>query len=238
MSSQKLPINQVIHGDALQVLKGFPKESIDCCFTHPNPPFLVIGSSNSNMVGSETTSIGYINHLIAIFNEVKRVVKNRGSIFVVMADYHEHGTLTMIPEIFALKMIQSGWYLRSKIIWHRSEFSEQEETNRFKRDWEYIFFFTKLPEGYYFNNSNKYYKTSVFKYSVRDPGNEFSTGFPEELIKIVINTSLPPDGIIMDIFGDTGTTGVVAKKMKKKYIMIDIDPELCEMMNTRLSLIN
>lgn len=239
VSNQEVPINQVIHGDALQILKGFPKESIDCCFTCPNPPFYVKNAADSNMVGSEETSTEYIQHLIEIFDEVKRVIKNQGSVFVVLGDYHEQGTLTMIPEIFALRMMQRGWYVRSKIIWHRSEKSEQEETNRFKRDWEHIFFFTKIPKGYYFNNNNnnKYHKTSVFTYPLKDPGNECSSGFPEEIIKIAITTTVPPNGIIMDIFAHSGTTGVVAKKMKKNYVMIDINSQTCEIMRTRLSLI-
>jgi DNA modification methylase len=237
LKKEELPINKIIQGDALQILKDFPQESIDCCFTSPNPPFYKKGEINKNVIGSEATSDDYISHLIAIFDEVHRVIKTAGCLFVVMADYHQQGTLTMIPEMFALGMIQGGWYLRSKIIWHRTEKSEQEETNRFRRDWEYIFFFTKKPDGYYFNNKNKYYKSSVFAFPSIETRNEFLSGFPEEIIRLAITTALPPNGIIMDIFACTGTTGVVAKKMKQNYIMIDIDFQLCEMMNTRLSLI-
>jgi DNA modification methylase len=234
---EELPVNQVIQGDALQILKDLPEQSIDCCFTCPNPPFYERKQINNNIIGSEVTSNEYIDHLVAIFNEVFRVIKTTGCLFVVMADYHQQGTLTMIPEMFALRMIQNGWYLRSKIIWHRTEKSEQEDTNRFRRDWEYIFFFTKIPDGYYFNNKNKYHKTSLFAFPSTETSNEFSSGFPEEIIRVAITTALPPNGIIMDIFACTGTTGVVAKKMKKKYIMIDVNLQLCEMMNTRLSLI-
>lgn len=212
------------------------RESIDMCFTYPSPPFEKIGQ-NKNIIGSEQNTSDYINHLIMIFDELKKVLKDTGSLFVQMGDYHHNGTLMATPEIFVLNMMRSGWYLRSKLIWHRTENSFQEELNRFRRNWEYIFFFTKKPDKYYFNiKGNKFYKNSVYSFPshLKDIGNEFDSGFPDELIEIAIKTTVPPKGIVLDIMAGTGKTGSVAKRLGRQFVMIDINETLCDAMKAKL----
>lgn len=58
--------------------------------------------------------------------------------------------LLMIPERFALKMIDRGWVLRNKIIWHKPNQMPSPADDRFTVDFESIYFFTKQDRGYYF----------------------------------------------------------------------------------------
>jgi site-specific DNA-methyltransferase (adenine-specific) len=231
-------INSVICGDALTELKKLSPMSIDMCFTSPTPPFGEIGQ-NKVILGSELNTIDYVKHLVEIFQELKHVLKNSGSLFVQMGDYHYNGTLMATPEMFVLNMLSHGWFLRSKLIWHRTEDSKQEEMNRFSRNWEYLFFFTKDPENYYFDSkSNKYYKNSVYSLpsAAEKRSNEFDSGFPEKLVDIAIKTTVPNDGVVLDIMAGTGKTGIVAKKLGKKFIMIEIDENLCYAMKVRFGI--
>lgn len=231
-------VNSVICGDALLELKKLPRQFVDMCFTSPTPPFDRIGQ-DSNIVGSEEYTGHYVEHLVKIFRELKDVLKDTGSLFVQMGDYHYRGRLMATPERFVISMGDDGWYLRSKLIWHRTEHSKQEEINRFRRNWEYIFFFTKNSDGYYFDNkSNKYYKNSVYSFSssLGILGKEFDSGFPEELVEIAIKTTVPTEGIVLDVMAGTGKTGIVAKKLGRKFIMMDIDYNLCYAMKTRLGI--
>lgn len=50
---------------------------------------------------------------------------------------------------------------------------------------------------------------------------DFPTEKPEALLERIINASSEPDDIILDVFAGSGTTGVVAEKLKRKWIMID-----------------
>lgn len=59
-------------------------------------------------------------------------------------------SLCMIPERFAIKMIENGWILRNKIIWHKRNCMPSSAKDRFTIDYEYIYFFTKNKK-YYFN---------------------------------------------------------------------------------------
>lgn len=61
-----------------------------------------------------------------------------------------HKSLCMVPERFAIEMIDRGWTLRNQIIWHKPNQMPASATDRFTVDFEKIFFFVKKPMGYYF----------------------------------------------------------------------------------------
>ena len=54
-------------------------------------------------------------------------------------------------------------------------------------------------------------------------GNHFAV-FPPRLIETPINAGCPPGGIVLDPFMGSGTTAVVAKKLSRHFIGIDINP--------------
>jgi site-specific DNA-methyltransferase (adenine-specific) len=58
---------------------------------------------------------------------------------------------------------------------------------------------------------------------------------PEKLIAKLILASCPPEGIVLDPFLGSGTTSVVAKKLGRKYIGIDMNEEYCAWAEKRLA---
>lgn len=91
----ELPINKIICGDALSVLKTFPNEFINCVATSP-PYFALRDYGIEGQLGLEPTFQEYINKLCDIFDEIKRVLKKDGTVWVNMGDTynpsHEVGT--------------------------------------------------------------------------------------------------------------------------------------------------
>ena len=61
-------------------------------------------------------------------------------------------SLMMIPERFAIEMINRGWILKNKIIWHKLSVMPQSSPKKFTTDWEYIFFFVKNNKPLYYIN--------------------------------------------------------------------------------------
>lgn len=53
--------------------------------------------------------------------------------------------------------------------------------------------------------------------------------FPRELIRAPILASAPENGIVLDIFFGSGTTGIVAEELNRKWVGIDISEEYCKM---------
>jgi len=58
-------------------------------------------------------------------------------------------SLMMIPERFAIGMIEQGWTLRNKIIWFKVNSIPSSVRDRFTNKWEYIFFFVKSRKYYF-----------------------------------------------------------------------------------------
>jgi len=184
---------QIINGNALEELKKLPDESIDCIIT--SPPYYGLraykGAETNwgdwqGQLGLEPTYQMYLEHLLMITAELKRVLKKTGTLFWNMGDTYVGGhiggsiynkkwyisstdaipqikqgrpqshvkdipekSLMMLPERFAIAMIEQGWILRNKIIWRKLNAIPSSVHDRFTNKWEYIFFFVKSRKYYF-----------------------------------------------------------------------------------------
>jgi DNA modification methylase len=77
--------NQILQGDALTRLKDIDSESIDCIITSP-PYWALRDYKTDGQIGVEKTIDEYINNLIKVFDECKRVLKKEGTCWVVLGD--------------------------------------------------------------------------------------------------------------------------------------------------------
>ncbi len=82
--------NKIYQGDALEVLKTFPDESINCVMTSP-PYWALRDYGIDGQLGLEKTFEEYINKLCNVFDEVKRVLKKDGTCWVVIGDTYSAG---------------------------------------------------------------------------------------------------------------------------------------------------
>jgi DNA modification methylase len=80
-----LPLNHIIRGDALKVLKRLPPESIDCVVTSP-PYWSLRDYGVTGQLGLEESPDAYIERLCSVFDEVRRVLKKAGTCWVVLGD--------------------------------------------------------------------------------------------------------------------------------------------------------
>mgnify|MGYP001238718886 CR=1 FL=1 len=78
-------INKIICGDCLEVLKQIPDESVNCCITSP-PYWALRDYEVEGQLGLEPTFDEYLNNLIIIFDEVRRVLRRDGTCWVVIGD--------------------------------------------------------------------------------------------------------------------------------------------------------
>lgn len=79
------------HGDALEVLRDLPDCSVQCCVTSP-PYFGLRDYQVKGQIGLETTISEYIEKLVRIFSELRRVLRDDGTIWVNMGDAYNAGT--------------------------------------------------------------------------------------------------------------------------------------------------
>lgn len=75
----------IIQGDALTELKKLPSDSVDCCVTSP-PYYRMRDYGAEGQIGLEDSVQEYIEKLLTVFNEVKRVLKPDGTLWINIAD--------------------------------------------------------------------------------------------------------------------------------------------------------
>lgn len=73
------------HGDCLTVLRELPDEFVDCCVTSP-PYWGLRDYGHDGQVGLERTPADYITALVEVFNEIRRVLRGRGTLWLNLGD--------------------------------------------------------------------------------------------------------------------------------------------------------
>src|SRR5688572_30444357 len=77
--------DKIITGDALKTLKKLPDKSIDCVVTSP-PYYGLRDYGVKGQIGLERDFTEYLERLLAVFDQAKRVLKSRGTCWVVISD--------------------------------------------------------------------------------------------------------------------------------------------------------
>lgn len=80
----------LMHGDALESLRRLEKECVDCVVTSP-PYYGQRDYGVSGQVGLESDPLHYVNRLVQVMDEVKRVLKKSGSLWINLGDTYWSG---------------------------------------------------------------------------------------------------------------------------------------------------
>ncbi|MFZ4388426.1 MAG: DNA-methyltransferase, partial [Chthoniobacterales bacterium] len=102
-----MEVNKIIRGDALQVLKTLPSESVDCIVTSP-PYWALRDYKIKEQIGLESDFSEYIKKLCDIFEEGKRVLKKNGTCWVNLGDtyYTKSGGAFLNDQLTGTKRVK------------------------------------------------------------------------------------------------------------------------------------
>ncbi len=151
-----LPVNEIVCGDSRTILAGFPEKSVNCCVTSP-PYFGLRDYGHDGQLGLEATPEEYVAKMVDVFREVKRVLRDDGTLWLnlgdsykpIRADGLKPKDLVGIPWRVAFALQADGWYLRQDIIWHKPNPMPESVTDRCTKSHEYIFLLSKSQRYYY-----------------------------------------------------------------------------------------
>lgn len=167
----------IINGDSRKVLAELPANKFRCCVTSP-PYWGLRDYEIEGQVGAEITIDEYINDLVAIFREVRRVLTDDGTLWLNIGDTYTSGGRTWrapdsknpargmsyraptpeglkpkdligIPWRVAFALQADGWYLRSDNIWYKPNCQPESVKDRPTRSHEYVFLLSKSEKYYY-----------------------------------------------------------------------------------------
>ena len=144
-----------------------------------------------------------------------------------------------IPWRLAFALQDDGWYLRADIIWNKPNAMPESVKDRPTRAHEYMFMFSK-SERYHYDRqavleSNGRNLRSVWNINTQAfAGAHFAT-FPARLVEPCVLASSRAGDIVLDPFFGSGTVGLVAQNMGRRYIGIEINPGYVALAARRLA---
>lgn len=168
---------QLILGDALARLREMPARSVRCCITSP-PYWGLRDYGIENQIGAEMELNDFLDKLVEVFGEVRRVLADDGTFWLNIGDGFTSGgratrdadrknaargmdyrpptpeglkpkDLIGVPWKLAFKLQEDGWYLRTDIVWHKPNGQPESVKDRPTRTHEFVFMFSKSERYFY-----------------------------------------------------------------------------------------
>lgn len=154
------------------------------------------------------------------FKESSRVLKKGGAMIVFMSVIKVE-TLIRLAE-------QNGLYYKTTGIWHKLNPMPRNMNLHFVNSTEAWVYFTYKKKTGTFNNNGKvvhdFYETAVTPMTERRFG-KHPTQKPEQLLEQFIHLLSNEGDTVLDPFMGSGSTGVVAKRNRRKFVGIELNQE-------------
>ena len=164
----------IIVGDCLEQMAHIESQSVQTCVTSP-PYWGLRDYGHNGQMGLEETPDEYIANLVKVFAEVRRVLKDDGTLWLNLGDSYglKPKDLIGIPWRVAFALQADGWYLRQDIIWAKPNPMPESVKDRCTKSHEYLFLLSKSPKYYYDNEAIKEPSLGLGKTAIRFGGNKY-----------------------------------------------------------------
>ena len=246
-----LPLNQILHGDCIEVLESLPDNSVDLIFADP-PYNLQLRNDLYRPDRSKVDAVddgwdkfedfkAYDDFTSRWLSASRRVLKETGTIWVI-GSYHN------IYRVGAI-MQNLGFWILNDILWIKSNPMPNFRGVRFTNAHETMLWAQKKQGAKYtFNHhemkalnddlqmrSDWEIPLATGKQRIKMNGSKaHSTQKPEALLYRVILSSSKAGDVILDPFFGSGTTGAVAKKLGRHWIGIERDKKYVQVAQKRI----
>jgi modification methylase len=246
-----LPVNSILHGDCIEILRSFPENSVDLIFA--DPPYNL--QLRNDLYRPNMTKVAAVNDGWDKFDGFAeydaftrewlsaslRVLKETGTIWAI-------GTYHNIYRVGSI-MQELGFWILNDIVWIKNNPMPNFRGVRFTNAHETMIWAQKKQGAKYtFNHksmkalnddlqmrSDWNLNLATGKQRIRTNGiKAHSTQKPESLLYRIILASSNPGDVVLDPFFGTGTTGAVAKKLGRNWIGIERDRKYIRVAQKRI----
>jgi site-specific DNA-methyltransferase (adenine-specific) len=249
-----LPLDRIIQGDCISVLNDLPANTIDLIFADP-PYNLQLqqelwrpNMTRVDAVDDAWDQFGsfkeYDAFTTAWLTACRRVLKDTGTLWVI-GSYHNIYRVGSI-------LMDLGYWILNDVVWIKTNPMPNFRGTRFTNAQETLLWAQKEKGAKYtFNyhamkalNGDKQMRSDwllpICSGAERikiDRKKAHSTQKPEALLYRVIQSSSNPGDVVLDPFFGSGTTGAVAKKLHRRWIGIERDPDYVQVAQARIDAI-
>ncbi len=238
-----LRVNRILQGDCVAHLKSLPTASVDLVFADPPYNLQLAGDlmrpNNTTVDGVDdawdkfASFEAYDKFSQAWLGEARRVLKPDGAIWVI-GSYHNIFRLgTVLQDL--------GFWIQNDVIWRKTNPMPNFRGKRFTNAHETLIWASRDPKAKptFHYEAMKAFNDDLQMRSdwlipicsggerLKDDGGRKAhpTQKPEALLHRVLLATTNPGDVVLDPFFGTGTTGAVAKKLGRRFIGIERDPD-------------
>ncbi|WP_235612302.1 DNA-methyltransferase [Metalysinibacillus jejuensis] len=235
----------IYHSNSLELLKSFNDNSIDLIIADP-PYFLSndgISCSGGKMVSvnkgewDKVKDISSEEFYYLFLIEAKRIIKDTGSIWVSGTFHNIYQVGYLIQKLDMRILNNITWQKRNpppnlscKMFTHSTETIIWASKNKKSK---YIFNYDDMKKENEGKQMKDVWAFSLTKKSEKAFG-KHPTQKPLELLKRMIKASSKPDDLILDPFLGSGTTGVAAIELNRRFIGVEIEEEYVDLAINRV----
>lgn len=253
--------NTIALGDAEKILRDFPEESVDLIFT--SPPYFNARPEYEDYVTYEEYLLKMgqvIRACHRVLNEGRFFVMNVSPVLIRRANRTESSKRIAVPFDMHRLFIEEGFDFIDDILWVKPEgagwatgrgrrFSADRNPLQYKPVpvTEYVLVYRKHTKRLIDWNirthpdqekveasrvPDDYERTNIWEIKPAHD-KEHPAIFPEELATKVIAYYSFIDDVVLDPFAGSGTVGLAATKLKRRFVLIDKAPKYVDLMRER-----
>lgn len=212
-------MNQILHGDCLEVMKGLPSQSVDLVITDPpysTPTISAFGRKKVCNLADLSIQEFYFR---SIKRQFERLLKPDGRVFVFCDDKY----YAILFGVFY------DWPKKNLLIWDKGRIGMGYP---FRRQHELIFYVNRQTFDYNKTTTTTHFST-ILKFG-HDGDRVHGSQKPLALIESLVAGFSSPGDTVFDPFVGSGTTCLAAKNLGRKYIGIELNTEYAEIAKARV----
>ena len=205
-------------GDCLERMKEIPDGSVDLILT--DPPYNIARDNNFHTMGRAGIDFGEWDKGFDLFSYIdglSRICTKNANV-VIFNDWKNIGEIAKYAE-------SKGFVIKDMLRWEKSNPMPRNRDRRFVVDYEVAVWLTMPKAKWVFNRQNNTYDRPCFKGSLT-PSSEktwHTTQKPVWLMENIISTLSNEADTVLDLFMGSGSTGVAAINLNRKFIGVEMD---------------
>ncbi|OHB60527.1 MAG: DNA methylase [Planctomycetes bacterium RBG_13_46_10] len=248
-------LNKVINADISEVVDLLPSRFVDLLFI--DPPYNLTKTFNNSSF-KQTSVTEYMGWMQSWLEKLIRLLKPSASIYIC-GDWRSSSAIHLLCEKYFIvrnritferekgRGAKKDWKNNCEDIWFctvSNDFTFNADAVKLKRKVIAPYRENSIPKDWVEEESGKYRLTypsniwtdiSIPFWSMQE-NTPHPTQKPEKLLAKIILASSNEADVVFDPFAGVGTAGVVAKKLKRNFVIVEVDEEYCLYAEKRLDM--
>lgn len=263
----------LICGDAMRAMSVLPAKSVQTVLTSP-PYWSLRDYQVADQIGCDDDLRAYIDSMVSMFAALRRVLRDDGTVWLNIGDAFTSGNrryrasdrknraramsvrpptpeglkakdLIGLPWRLAFALQNDGWWLRSEVIWHKTNAHPESVRDRPTKAHETVFLLSKNQDYHYdveavSGPGGRRLRTvwDIATEPVRRADNhadDHPAMMPMSLARRCLTITGRPDGVVLDPYAGAGTTLLAAEELGQRWVGVEIKPSFVDLIEQRIA---